>query len=987
MDRSIRSRTSSTSSLRSPALPSTPAPTPTFSHGRPSPASHLPPTGDQLCASISRLSAERLDGRYTPATPVPTPNPAHTSSHHTLHPDALLAGLSSWGGDEGIASSSVPGTPAPTPFSPSPSVNQSLHPDQMAAAFARLREEGGVSSASTQPVTPSTTPGYPPPYALPGPHNLGIIPEHLAEGIACLGRGQDEGLESGSNPCTPTPTPFSPSPAQHSSLLAEQLAAGIHRLKVEEGMSSGGSTGMPATPAPTPFSHGPGGVRPEELAAGISRLSVIQEADTAPVAINVLDESASSNINNLSNYFGTPTANGESAFDTIATPGNRGGRLTGEAAMGFHDITISTPAHKPGVPVSPGPWSPSQATTTPSSVASPFAVSPMPPGISPLPPMSPTLPNNQLDLLSPASTISVYATPAAQTPITGGPSETSTPSTSGQEFGTNPEFSIPVSSGAISPFPNSQTPHHPITSPLQQPITSPLQQPITSPLQQPITSPLQQPITSPLQQIQQPITSPLQQIQQPITSPLQQHLNSPGTQVPCTLPLPQKPDRPISPSTGHLPSTEDTIDEAWIPCASSKEVLDSMAATPGTFYPARDQLTCPGVSPASEQGDPVKDLVTKYQGEAESSKRQILSADGVTADKRGLQQLLSAGNYRAAVNLTAQLLTMYGQGVGGAGQLSKHSPTSLQLWWTRLALLVKLRLFSIADREAAPFSDLEKPDLFYQYYPEIHGSRRGSMVPWAMRLLLSELPQHQGKYMVATNNLFKLLASVRRMLANIEAALLPDGGVWLEAKQEERDMAVSRWRSRERQVLRALVNCSLSGGDYESAVKCLDMLAEVEEESKQATLMSAYGRLYLQLGNLVLADTFFTKAAKLRSEGREGELEGLLDSGFLAVGQGQFDVALERFQAAVGLSSGGCTAAITNNIAVCLLYVGKLKEGLQLLESNITSDQGNMQASPLLNLCTLYELESSYASQKKIGMLGLVSQYCSDSFNTSSLKL
>ena len=43
-------------------------------------------------------------------------------------------------------------------------------------------------------------------------------------------------------------------------------------------MSSGGSSGMPATPAPTPFSHGPGGVRPEDLAAGISRLSVIQEA-------------------------------------------------------------------------------------------------------------------------------------------------------------------------------------------------------------------------------------------------------------------------------------------------------------------------------------------------------------------------------------------------------------------------------------------------------------------------------------------------------------------------------------------------------------------------------------------------------------------------------------------------------------------------------------------------------------------------------------
>ena len=45
--------------------------------------------------------------------------------------------------------------------------------------------------------------------------------------------------------------------------------------------------------------------------------------------------------------------------------------------------------------------------------------------------------------------------------------------------------------------------------------------------------------------------------------------------------------------------------------------------------------------------------------------------------------------------------------------------------------------------------------------------------------------------------------------------------------------------------------------------------------------------------------------------------------------------------------------------------------------------QGHM----MLNLCTLYELESSYAMQKKIGMLGLVSQYCSDSFNINMLKL
>ena len=94
MDRSIRSRTSSTSSVRSPVVPSTPTPTPNLS----TQASRVQPqpdnTGsvnrcpgdvipcytvivmlyrDQLAASLSRLRAERA--LSTPATPAPTPTP------------------------------------------------------------------------------------------------------------------------------------------------------------------------------------------------------------------------------------------------------------------------------------------------------------------------------------------------------------------------------------------------------------------------------------------------------------------------------------------------------------------------------------------------------------------------------------------------------------------------------------------------------------------------------------------------------------------------------------------------------------------------------------------------------------------------------------------------------------------------------------------------------------------------------------------------
>ena len=45
----------------------------------------------------------------------------------------------------------------------------------------------------------------------------------------------------------------------------KETLPGDNTVKVEEGMSSGGSTGMPATPAPTPFSIGPSGIRWLEL--------------------------------------------------------------------------------------------------------------------------------------------------------------------------------------------------------------------------------------------------------------------------------------------------------------------------------------------------------------------------------------------------------------------------------------------------------------------------------------------------------------------------------------------------------------------------------------------------------------------------------------------------------------------------------------------------------------------------------------------------
>jgi len=184
-------------------------------------------------------------------------------------------------------------------------------------------------------------------------------------------------------------------------------------------MSSGGSTGLPCTPAPTPFSLGPGGIRPEDLVAGISRLSVIQEMDTVTTQVQATSQDSAPNVaisvheasgnpsSSLSNYFGSPQSSGDSVFDTLATPARAArSRAVSESQGNFQDVTIGTPAktsasqHRSGTQtqvsdtaggVVPGDSSPHVSSLSPA----PPQTSELPPGSSPgSTPASPQLPNS-----------------------------------------------------------------------------------------------------------------------------------------------------------------------------------------------------------------------------------------------------------------------------------------------------------------------------------------------------------------------------------------------------------------------------------------------------------------------------------------------------------------------------------------------------------------------------------------------------------------
>ena len=98
---------------------------------------------------------------------------------------------------------------------------QNVNPDQLAAGLTRVRAEQGGSRASSIPPTPAPTPNP----LLQVNHHM--IPEQLVAGIKNI--RHDEGFDSNSQPATPAPSPFCPSPAQVTVFSPDQVAEGIQR--------------------------------------------------------------------------------------------------------------------------------------------------------------------------------------------------------------------------------------------------------------------------------------------------------------------------------------------------------------------------------------------------------------------------------------------------------------------------------------------------------------------------------------------------------------------------------------------------------------------------------------------------------------------------------------------------------------------------------------------------------------------------------------
>ncbi|XP_025409865.1 trafficking protein particle complex subunit 12 [Sipha flava] len=428
-----------------------------------------------------------------------------------------------------------------------------------------------------------------------------------------------------------------------------------------------------------------------------------------------------------------------------------------------------------------------------------------------------------------------------------------------------------------------------------------------------------------------------------------------------------------------IPTEDERRRFAWIPSTKTKNILEKASQMNHTL--PRDMLTMPGVENVNFTNKTYEALVS-YLGENEAAAFKSKTTEEVTQDERGLKLLIEDGNYSEALNLTTRLLAMYGQGPGQMGYASKHTKHSLQLWFTRFSLLVKICAWKIASKEALAWDDLDHPDLYMQWYKELYGNKYGSLVPFGFRLLLAELPQYVTPSTNVYKKLFEVLIGVRKIIKNLDNGLAEDGRN-VELTVQDRNTTKVLWYTREARVIHSCINCALNQKDFKLAIQLLKDLIETPRlkytTDHSRSLLSAMGRIFLQVGDLK-AHGYFLKSSRLKPQIQETNSENkadyreLIDAALLAIAQNNYKEAYKHFENAYVLNSNN--VMVLNNMATCLFYEGQLNNAISLLEDAIQRYPDlALNESLLSNICCFYQFQNSASNKQRLLKYHIISKY------------
>nr|CUU99480.1 hypothetical transcript [Hymenolepis microstoma] len=210
--------------------------------------------------------------------------------------------------------------------------------------------------------------------------------------------------------------------------------------------------------------------------------------------------------------------------------------------------------------------------------------------------------------------------------------------------------------------------------------------------------------------------------------------------------------------------------DAWLPSETTRKCLleKNISALNSTMpriiaSPATIDIT-----------DPLRrELTLRYRSESKAdSIRPVITADMVTQDTDGLIDLIRGRWFHAALDMTGRLLTASGHASETGAKLI---PFTSQLWLIRFVLLKQTQQYEILENELGTFDRLDNPDVYFEHDPVTYKGRKGSMIPFSLRLLHAELPHYLKRSTEALDRLYFLSAVVSRMITNLTSDYTEDG--------------------------------------------------------------------------------------------------------------------------------------------------------------------------------------------------------------------
>ncbi|KAJ3464598.1 hypothetical protein FSOLCH5_008900 [Fusarium solani] len=284
-----------------------------------------------------------------------------------------------------------------------------------------------------------------------------------------------------------------------------------------------------------------------------------------------------------------------------------------------------------------------------------------------------------------------------------------------------------------------------------------------------------------------------------------------------------------------------------------------------------------------------------------------------------LEELLANGHFRAAAIAAVQELT----GSGASGGIDPTDSAKIfSLLYTRLACLTLIDATPLAAQEVKALEDLND---IRKYVDETTGEH---LVPWELRVLNVRLQALGfGDARRAVMSYHDLAREARDRIA--KAAAQHDNSVTELWKARLSDLGI--------QVAGALIELE----DLTGAAHHLSTLRD--RGDGRMTLSKAL--LWLHLGD---ADSARACARQVSASDENAEK---LITALCDMADGEYESALENWKE---LKETMDDEMVGVNTAVCLLYLGRIQEGREILEELVES--GLSSHTLLFNLSTMYEL-------------------------------